>query len=495
MRSSRAGSSRTAGGRRGGKRPVAGGRGRGGFSAPGGGSRKRSAADALERRWADEDVSSGEEDEGIEQEQVTGKPGEDDEDLLETAEQRRVRLSQAYLSRLKKEEYDEDDDGEEDDSEDEEDGVDRIGARLERDRRKAQGILHRDVANQLKGMTLTPEFWHGHKFTVTSVALSNDDRTAVSGSKDNSVVLWDVQAGKMSAILKERWSKHSCGGIPSHKGEVLTVAVSSDGRFVAAGGRDKLVRVWDARVGASSATEFTGHRDAISSLAFRIDSHDLFSGSHDRCIKHWDLDQMGYVETLFGHQAEITAIDCGRKERVLSCGRDATVRIWKVPEETHLVFRPTQSLIGGQDCCAFIDDEWFLSGGDAGALSMWFHIKKKPAAVAEAVHGIAAGGANWISSVAALRASDLAASGSCDGKLRLWQCDTSNKILKEVAHAPVPGFVNDLKFASSGRFMLAGVGTEHRLGRWMKVKGGKNGICMIPLLPAEELLESNTADD
>ena len=35
----------------------------------------------------------------------------------------------------------------------------------------------------------------------------------------------------------------------------------------------------------------------------------LFTGSHDRTIKIFDLDEMGYVETLFGHQADILALD------------------------------------------------------------------------------------------------------------------------------------------------------------------------------------------
>lgn len=34
---------------------------------------------------------------------------------------------------------------------------------------------------------------------------------------------------------------------------------------------------------------------------------------------------MGYVETMFGHQSEINAIDSWRKERVVTGGRDRTV--------------------------------------------------------------------------------------------------------------------------------------------------------------------------
>jgi ribosomal RNA-processing protein 9 len=43
--------------------------------------------------------------------------------------------------------------------------------------------------------------------------------------------------------------------------------------------------------------------------AFRDKSHQLFSGSHDRTVRVWNLDQMAFVEQLFGHQADITGID------------------------------------------------------------------------------------------------------------------------------------------------------------------------------------------
>ena len=45
-------------------------------------------------------------------------------------------------------------------------------------------------------------------------------------------------------------------------------------------------------------------RDAVTCLAFREGSHQLFSGSLDRTVKLWSLDDKAYMDTLFGHQAE-----------------------------------------------------------------------------------------------------------------------------------------------------------------------------------------------
>ena len=41
--------------------------------------------------------------------------------------------------------------------------------------------------------------------------------------------------------------------------------------------------------------------------------------------------------------------------------------------------------------------------------------------------------------------------------------------------------MNSISFAPSGRFLVAGVGQEHRLGRWWRLKGVKNGIYIQPL--------------
>lgn len=59
----------------------------------------------------------------------------------------------------------------------------------------------------------------------------------------------------------------------------------------------------------------------------------------------WSLDDRAYVDSLFGHQADVVALDAGRAERLLSCGQDHTCRVWKIPEESQLIFRRVQ-----QDC-------------------------------------------------------------------------------------------------------------------------------------------------
>lgn len=411
--------------------------------------------------------------------------------------------------------------GSEEDSEEEEAAAgatamgpaDALAARLERERLRAAGTLRRQIAGGLVGLELAPgamRVMKGHRLALTCVALSADERWAFSGGKDDAVFQYDVEAGRRVAALSPLWNGKQ--GHQAHEKEVLALTVSSDGRFLAAGGRDKEIRIWDLRAGGSGSSggggsshkpvkTFAGHRDAVAALAFRADSHALYSGSWDRTLKHWTLDGMAYVETLFGHQAEINGMDAWRRERPVTCGRDRTVRVWKLVDESHMLLRcpqpepePGQAqankgppMMGGSlDCVAMCAEDAYLTGGEDGALALWSLNRKKPTAVVGAAHG---GGNHWIASVAALKGSDLVASGSDDGFLRLWQASLTpqghGSSLKPVAALPCPGYVNGLAFGRSGELLVAAVGKEHRLGRWAPVKEARNGVLVVRL-PEQE---------
>jgi ribosomal RNA-processing protein 9 len=141
-------------------------------------------------------------------------------------------------------------------------------------------------------------------------------------------------------------------------------------------------------------------------------SHQLFSGSTDRTVKVWNLDQMAYVDTLFGHQSEVTSLSSLYRDRALSAGSDMTVRLWKIAEESQLLHRGQTASI---DCVAFINEERYFSGSQDGSVSLWRSDKKSPAHVIKNAHG-----SQWVTSVAALPFTDLVASGSSDGVIRLW---------------------------------------------------------------------------
>ena len=97
--------------------------------------------------------------------------------------------------------------------------------------------------------------------------------------------------------------------------------------------------------------------------------------------------------------------------------------------------------------------------------------------VVNAAHGEG----NWISAVGSLRYTNLVASGSSNGEVILWKIGANFRELVPVQRIPVVGVVNSLEFSSTGKYLICGVGQEHRLGRWQRIPEAKNSVLVIPL--------------
>ena len=83
---------------------------------------------------------------------------------------------------------------------------------------------------------------------MNAVALSGDGKTAVSGSDDKTLKVWDVATGKELRTLE------------GHGGWVNAVALSGDGRTAVSGSSDKTLKVWDVATGKELRT-LEGHGD------------------------------------------------------------------------------------------------------------------------------------------------------------------------------------------------------------------------------------------
>jgi WD40 repeat protein len=112
-----------------------------------------------------------------------------------------------------------------------------------------------------------------------SMAFSPDGKRLVTGGREYTVRIWDVETG--DELLPP---------LRGHTGDISTVAFSPDGRLVASGGEDSTVKVWDSRTG-ELLRSFRGHTGLVSTMAF-LDRRTLVTGSRDRKIMFWDLTQL-----------------------------------------------------------------------------------------------------------------------------------------------------------------------------------------------------------
>ncbi|MBN3302111.1 U3IP2 protein, partial [Amia calva] len=409
----------------------------------------------------------------------------EEEEVDETAQEKKLRLAKLYLEQLRVEE--------EDKAEEEAFEKEIIAGRLQEDVLEQRGKLQRFIAKDLQPPDLADvRLLRGHQLPVTCLVISPDDKHIFSGAKDCSIIKWDVESGKKLFTIpggrKGTEDRHV-----GHTAHILCMAISSDGKYLATGDKNKLIMIWEAAT-CKHLYKFTGHKDAVSGLSFRKGTHDLYSASHDRAVKVWNVDENAYVETLFGHQDVITGLDCLSRERCVTAGgRDGTVRVWKITEESQLIFHGHE---GSIDCIQLINEEHMITGADDGSVAVWSVGRKKPLATVKQAHGCQGDGGlqqpHWISAVAALLNSDTVASGSHNSKVQLWRCAEGFRSLQPLFEVPVAGFVNSLKFSNSGNFLVAGVGQEHRLGRWWRIKEAKNGLYIIPL--KKKTLEQDSAN-
>ncbi|KAI1096857.1 WD40 repeat-like protein [Rostrohypoxylon terebratum] len=513
--------------------------------------------------------------------------GSESEDEGETAAEKRLRLAERYLDNVRQEVDETGFDAEDIDR-------DIIAERLLEDVAEIKGKVYRKVALDLDIAQSSHTLFRCNTLSTTSVAICAPHVYTVT--KDRYLVKWklqDLPANQFPqttkkkpkkppapprrqpirvAMLKGNPKKAKDKAYQGHLADILCVAASQDGKFVVTGGADKRLIVYDAK-SMRPIRVFMHHRDAVTGLAFRRGTNQLYSASKDRTVKVWSLDELAYVETLFGHQDIVVDIDALAQERCVSVGaRDRTARLWKVVEETQLVFRggaidrkqkpdiDPRSLAheGSMDRVAMIDDELFVTGSDNGSLALWSIQKKKPLFVLAQAHGLerpllpteaSAEEAptpkvvpppqpRWITALRTLPYSDLILSGSWDGYVRVWRLSDDKKKIEPVGVLgnsssgidPVPtangvdadesddegavngangasqsswlvkGVVNDIALfergdrGKDGLCVVVGVGKEHRLGKWKKIKGGKNGAVVFEVSRTKEGLENGLAE-
>ncbi|XP_017087035.2 U3 small nucleolar RNA-interacting protein 2 [Drosophila bipectinata] len=392
-----------------------------------------------------------------------------DEGEEETPQDKRLRLAKQYLTEIEKQEAERAEDKELSQS---------VEQRLQTEYLDSVGKLRRNIAGSLKSCDTSRVLKHKiHHTPICSLALSPDGKFLFAGAKSQFLLKWCTETGKVLAksdVLPHREEPETGKKRRSH---IIAICLSSDMKYLALAEGGPHIQIWCPQTMKHLKT-LKGHRDSVAGLVFRKGTHDLYSAAKDRSVKIWSLDEMAYVESLFGHQTGVTSIDALSRERAITAGgSDCSLRIWKITEESQLIYNGHKDSI---ECVKLINDEHFVSGGMDGAVSLWSALKKKPICTTQLAHGLGENKvANWLTAVAVVVNTDLVATGSCDGFVRLWQTNPNARKLEEIRSIPIAGFINGLVFNSDGTKLFVAAGQEHRLGRWWRHKEAKNHIVVV----------------
>jgi WD40 repeat protein len=200
-----------------------------------------------------------------------------------------------------------------------------------------------------------------HSGGVRCLAYAPDVQTLATAGWDNAVLLWDPETGDRSPLDTEFPAQvTSLGFTPDGQtlvvgaarvvllydldelrlratlqpaDNVLSVATSPDGRFVAAGDRGGKVTLWHAGTAAGHAV-CRGHVEHVFALAFTPSGRTLLSGGADGTVRLWDVESGRAKQVYRWHERWVTCLAVAPDGMTAAAGsEDHTVVVWDLADE------------------------------------------------------------------------------------------------------------------------------------------------------------------
>ncbi|CAF0782132.1 unnamed protein product [Didymodactylos carnosus] len=161
--------------------------------------------------------------------------------------------------------------------------------------------------------------------TGSTIKSKGNSRRVLVAACEN-VLLWDL---KTQANINTYAELNTSTTSKKGREEVVTVSCSTNGKHLAVGYQNGILKLFDIDKNNEPVITFHGHKSSISTLAFTHDSSTLVSGGKDTDIIAWDLITESGLYRLRGHKAPITKIVIMQFKPVLiSSSKDMTIKLW-----------------------------------------------------------------------------------------------------------------------------------------------------------------------
>jgi WD40 repeat protein/tRNA A-37 threonylcarbamoyl transferase component Bud32 len=296
-----------------------------------------------------------------------------------------------------------------------------------------------------------------HRGPVVALAFSPDGKTLVTGSEDATARLWEVATGKPA------------GAPMKHNGAVYSVAFSPDGATILTRSTDGSARLWHAGTAEPIGRPVPLAGNQLSATAaYSPDGKTLATGGKDGAAHLWETRTGKEIGPPLPHNAAVTAVSFRPDGKaLLTASADNNTRVWDLAngnlvalpiahggEITHALFGPDgRTLLTATKTRASL---WQPTGKPIGQLT---HIDKDE--VEQDILALAYGpdGRTVLT-------------GGNDGKARLWDAATGKQIGPGLRHdAPL----DTLAFSPDGKTIATVCSLEDTVRLWETATGSLVG--------------------
>jgi WD40 repeat protein/transcriptional regulator with XRE-family HTH domain len=238
---------------------------------------------------------------------------------------------------------------------------------------------------------------------ASSVALSADGRYVAAGGMGGTLHVWHVVDRTVVLIAG------------AHNGTVRALAITADGKLIATGGTDGMVRLWT--LGDPNArTTWRGHTSQVTGLALSADGQWLASCGNDGKVTLWEAAVQRQHVVLEGHAGAVYSVALSADGQMMaSSGADGTVRLWDTRlERLRAVSHGHEG--GVWSIALSADGGLAASGGSDATVRLWNSEEGQQLAILQ-------DHTEWVYRVALSADGKIVASGSYDGTVRLWDVE------------------------------------------------------------------------
>ena len=238
-----------------------------------------------------------------------------------------------------------------------------------------------------------------HEDTVNSIAFSPDGTFLASGGDDYVLKLWNVNA-KHHIATREHTTDRT-------RSQVKAVTFSPNGKMIATGGRH--AKLWDVYTRNEIVT--FKHHDWVWAVAFSSDGKRLATGDNSGQVNVWDLQSQQVVTQLHADSNTVYTVQFSPNNQILAAaGYEGNVKLWKAPNWTP---HGTLTANGTISEIRFSPDSSTLAGTGYKSVHLW------TVGIGENIVTLT-GHTDWVSTTAFSPDGGALISSGADGTVRLW---------------------------------------------------------------------------